>query len=317
MAMTPHATDKKAAAWVHTAAPDDDYLPEPDRGSSDHEVPGGGDPEIPALAEWTASLNPEARRSNHGRAKRPTEKSKTVKLRDGRVGRIPTTLTIEEYNVAPAAAPVVVPVTDATPAPATSENRAPLPRRGGWNGPPIEVKSLDEWRDDERDRLADVAEMDRNYDEPDEYDDDGDYWDPAWNQIPGIRVAVTAERLVELMNWKLGLRDRGNMRRAAEDRKYKVEAFEEALWRKDHRSRAWETSRARPFDQPVDDAKLIADQWRNEAAARTGTCGNPNGCDGPIKAKGRCSPCHEWRRTHHGDERPAAKVNRVRRRKGN
>src|ERR1019366_7696993 len=104
MVMMPNAADRaadrKAAAWVHTAAPEDDYLPGMDTGSSDREVLAG-QYTAEELAGWIASEQPAARRSPGW--------TRTVRRRDGRVGRIPTTLTIEEFNekhnVAPVAAP--------------------------------------------------------------------------------------------------------------------------------------------------------------------------------------------------------------------
>lgn len=44
------------------------------------------------------------------------------------------------------------------------------------------------------------------------------------------------------------------------------------------------------------------------------TCGNPAGCRAPLKSGGRCSACHQYRRTHRGQERPAHLVARTNRR---
>jgi hypothetical protein len=40
-------------------------------------------------------------------------------------------------------------------------------------------------------------------------------------------------------------------------------------------------------------------------------CGNPHGCDGQVKAKARCAACLEFRRTHHGQERPKRLIQRA------
>jgi len=55
--------------------------------------------------------------------------------------------------------------------------------------------------------------------------------------------------------------------------------------------------------------------WRAENVAGA-LCGNPAGCVQPVKAKGRCGPCLEYRRTHKGQERPKKLINRLTRRKG-
>lgn len=61
-------------------------------------------------------------------------------------------------------------------------------------------------------------------------------------------------------------------------------------------------------DENADDVELV------DHDAPVGTCGNPNGCERALKAKQRCGPCLEYRRTHHGEERPLRLINRARRR---
>jgi hypothetical protein len=79
------------------------------------------------------------------------------------------------------------------------------------------------------------------------------------------------------------------------------------------------------LDEPSDDLGLVGAAEVNDDSnncqgtepveASAFACENPNGCGGPLVAARRCKPCHEYRRTHHGDERPKRLINRSKRRR--
>ena len=115
----PNKYDQAAQRWVRTNAPDDDYLPEPEKGQHQLEKLNGQD--LTQADSETVALYLEgdkARTAQFLRAPAPT-RSKSVKRRDGRKGTFTTTLTLEEYRKAsekPAPAPVRAIPVEAPPA---------------------------------------------------------------------------------------------------------------------------------------------------------------------------------------------------------
>lgn len=152
-----------------------------------------------------------------------------------------------------------------------------------WRGDPRSQDELEEHRQDD--------------DEADVCDDDGSiaYWSPEVDEYELAWVRHGDPKIDDRATW---------------ERELGIDAAEEA------REAAWAPTMN---DQVVP----LLERWRTEASksAQAPMCGNPNGrCDGRAKVKGagdgdaRCGPCHEYRRTHRGVERPARLLNRAARR---
>lgn len=279
--MAASAGPDPARTWVRNADPDDDYLPPVQPPTPAGQVSGhleddeGVGPEAVAWAEYLAK--PEQRRSRE----RHWREGQTVEVRDrtGRVRRITATFTREDYQP-PIARPAGVRPVQTIPSQAvTSRPRPTIAPESDW---PVEA---DEWGE-----LRPVPPWEFD---PDEHEHGVD------------ESLLTSEDLATEERWS----------HLDEDFDYfdDDDLDDRPLWMKELKEVAGDENGDVHRDCPdVDDAPNVPSTI--EVIEAVASCQNPNGCTGPVKAKGRCGPCLEYQRTHHAEERTVRLINRAKRR---
>lgn len=307
----PKGNPDQAAQWVKKTSPNDDYLPPMEPVDLVRELPATGDPEVVAIAE---DLTPTRDRA---RSPRP-ERILAVKKRGGGSSRVVTTLTAEEYRLKNAPSlPSKTAAQLVAPEP-KSEPRDTSSRMVVGNDAGMAHSARVRWQEERERRQGfgrhEGSEVDSN-DLHDDESDDAFQWD-EYDEME-IRLVGTGE---DQPNW-YDPPDPPDPPELTQQEKFirHKNSLRELLFGHDLSFEDWlEVQRAYVAClngkwASVDDARAIAAKWRTEYEAKQ-TCANPNGCEAPTKAKGRCGPCLEYRRTHKGDERPLRLLNRQQRR---
>ena len=337
---------------MKATSPDDDYLPDPDRGAHPRIAAGGGDPEVLALAEEFGT--PDDRRIRRRSSAAP-ERQATVRTKSGGKSTVAVPLTLEEYREREGGAEPV----RSSPASGAS----PPERR--TSGRPLFVKRVTEAAAEEAlaavrrrneestgEESADGSLIELDLIEPDEEEWSPHYEGPweAEDEYTDLYYRFASDDIEERdqPQWKLDhAADIAEDESEEAERRARLETemVRRQEWDRDHPSWPvvegtviWETTRAPDLtlqEQREHEAEQgrrcrwdaehgyapILGELRDVArkSDQPQICENPNGhCEGIVKAKGRCGPCLEYLRTppHRGVERPARLLNRSRRRKG-
>lgn len=267
--------------WVRKKQPDDDYLPpiEPRRPS--RQVSGqldddeGVGPEAVRLAE--AHARPELRRREH---EWRSGQKVTVRGRAGKAHSVQATWSKEDYPE-PVAPPAGI---------RPDQVAVPLRRRspGGESG---WVLGFDEWGEQ---RWFAPWELDGGVDESILTHDDVEAEEHLWHTC--LSDSDHPEDRYEELAYRYGERDDDDDR---------------PLWQQDLENQEPPAVHQR---SRLVRTKPTAEATPNRVTPLIATCGNPSGCEGLIKAKGRCGPCIEYQRTHRGQERPLRLINKAKRR---
>jgi hypothetical protein len=301
-AMTAERRSDQAAVWVRKVAPDDDYLPPVEPSTPKWQVCGHLDDDEgvgPEAVYWAEkSVRPEQRRSRQ-RSWRIGQRLR-VKAGNGKYRLVEVTWTSEDYEEP-----------GAPPAGARPE-QTPVPRRRPKKSECVEqsVVDLDDWGD------AVEPQIDESLLTSDDLEAEPVLLRPL--RPRGHRGWT----FTELRQWRIKLdasAEPDDEYERLADPYFDYYGDDRPEWERQLESAgkaddeladdSWQTGDVDGFDDDDADNLELAD--RDPAGS---TCENPNGCEGALKAKRRCGPCLEYRRTHHGEERPLRLINRARRR---
>lgn len=275
-----------AARWVRESFPDDDYLPPPEppfpnwqvRGTLDHDE--GTGPEA-----WLLALLQARPEQWESRQKIPRNgRVARIRLSDGGWRNFATTWTRDDLPELQAPLPGLRP-------PASG----PLPQRPV---PAVEGE-FSTWAQE-----FEYEGFESAYDYF-----DGSVLDDDWSDMEGDdeddQYSALASRYVDFdiddrPLWERELDPDGD--RALDE--FDASPIESPDW--DHDD--WGDWAEDDLDGDGEDGEDY------ETTVPELQCQNPHGCNGTVKAKSRCGPCLEYRRTHRGPERPLRLINRARRR---